>query len=313
MFLKSNGQQQKSTGTDQVLINTGKDNVVPDTGRSGRFHENEAINEVEQTRLDKLYKELKQQTKSESEKIAAEVQKKKQVEDIKRGLLDMLNSIQHRETFTYDGEKFGLASRSNNHQNGNEKDFPDLINTGKDFKHRSGTSTSASARTVADETVAKRLDSRLETVERLIRELRELQGNRKRTVDRSGDGSLYKTETKRKSDGVVKGEDQAVKKEAISGKTDSKKALRGVLVDLVDELQKRIASSSSSEDKKQKPAASSAKRIEKELEEIASLSGKKQNVFKDNDATRKAIAGFNVDDEKDSLRERKEIQKSDRP
>lgn len=271
----------------QRLIPHGKDHSTPTSTNKAA---NSRDNVVDAKEWGRLYEELKQQTRKESDKIA-ELQKKKRIENIRRELLDVLNNIQHSETFTYDGEKFGLAKRDHKEK----ATIPDQIPTVRDNHVKS---------TDADDATAKALDARLDTVESLIKKLREIKENKKRVVENSNNGKSLSDKNEVKKE-VTEDHRHSTSKEGLKEQTkraDSK--IRSMLSDLVEELEKRIISGD-----KKTPSASSEKRMEKELDEITSVNHNRQH--QDEAAQKSAITGFDV--KKDSLRERKEVKTSGRP
>lgn len=289
-FIGSRQQDNKEEsttedGADQGYIHIGKDNHGDNNSNNfhgNNFHSNEDKDDKseEEKRLNRLYEELKLQTRKESAKIAAELRKKDRIENIKKELLDMLNSIQDHATFNYDGEKFYLT----------KADQPGYIYTGKDHNQQ---------RPALD-----KLATRLDTMENLIKELREDE-TRKTQQKYSYDSRRMNKEVSNKADTLSKTND-VIHELHDNNKGDNN--LRDAVNALMDELQMRMKSDSGNN--KMPVVASSEKRMENELDEIATKS-RHSRLQKDSlsgEEMRKAIDGFNQD-----ARAKRKIQKADRP
>ena len=202
------------------------------------------------------------------------------MELVKKDLVDLLNSLQTREKFTYHDGKFDLADHLAE---------PGLINSGKD-NH------------VKD-------DSKLETIELLVKELRELENKKKvETKKESMDYKksmkkmenvfleAFKKEIEKKKNLKFQRDESTVKKSSIRDKLLS---LMGKLDEQIKEEKARVAadekqiSQLEEHDVKQ---SSSKKSLENELDDI--LNEHERSTRSDwatDQETVEALKGFNVE------------------
>lgn len=277
VFLDKPSTESSEEKKEQTLIGTGKD--PPHMIGTGKDHR--------KTRLNELYEDLRTKTAAHVNKQ----QKKNKREPVMKDFLDLLNTLQNRETFTYQNGKFGLAD----HQD------PLLVNTGKDH-HDSG--------------LDRKDESKLKIVESLINELRELD-NRQKPVKK--ENTKYEESKKNMEDvflNAFKREmDKRKKKMSVESEkedthTVKKDSLRSRLLNLMDQLdqqikdeEKRVVADENQISQLEKDDMSNAKRsssrrssLENELDDI--LNGLRRSTRDDwgsDKETTKALQGFNVE------------------
>ncbi|XP_066913947.1 DNA ligase 1-like [Clytia hemisphaerica] len=305
----------------QTLIGSGKDNHVetgsPQSGLpskpdhptligSGKDNKREKL----RSRLNDLYDELRKETTERLDR-ERELNEKKRLDFVKKDLVDLLNGLQSKDTFTFHDGKFGFDEK--------------MINSVEETTRENN--IARAAKTTKQE--SKR--SKLEVVQSLVKELHELEENKKREVMKKKEeeertrsvermekifmGVLKKEMEKRKAAAAQEKEAARIEEEkkraavqakleadALKKRENELNTGRDMLLKIMGDLEKRVAnkekkeSASTGKDVKKSTSSDS---IEKELDNIISSFSKKiQRKDIHESEIDKAFEGFNIDQNK---------------
>ena len=333
IFMTSKKDATK-TNKRQLLIQSGKDSHHGDENTSekrteqvliGSGKDSKRMNEVDDrhARLNQLYDELRTKTAVhvDKQRNAAEVKKEdtrelknSHLELVKKDMVDLLNSLQSRETFTYHDGKFALQEE-------------------KDGAGSAASASEAAKKKEEDE------GSKLAVVESLLEQLKSLEGAKKREQkDAVTKKEILKENEQKKREESTDDDTAAATKrltkifkdafesEMEKRKTEEKKktdndvsmekgSLRDTLVQLMSQLDKRIADEKTKVEDDEKQISQLEKNtVPMKKDSTTSASGKKKSfeeeldsilsdfsTIGDKDKKRsinKVLEGFNIDNSK---------------
>lgn len=325
IFMKPNKDVSKIE-KKQLIIGTGKDSHPDDKETNekkeqvliGHGKDSKSSNEVDNrhARLSQLYDELRAKTAVHVEKKDAQERKNGRLEVVKKDLVDLLNGLQSRETFAYHDGKFAL------------KQEKDEASTSLETASGSGSASGSVVKKKETE------DSKLAVVESLLEQLKSLEEAKKREQnDLAAKKEILKEKEQKKSeestDNATAERIKKIFKDAFAREIEKRKtveakqmekkednyvhtkksSLRDTLVQLMSQLDKRIADEKSTieDDEKQisqletntvamkKDSTTSSdkkKSFEEELDSILSDFSARDN--EKNQNLDKALKGFNV-------------------